>query len=106
MATFPTFNGWFDLTHCNGRQSCRQLPAECIADCSGPGAKDEAVAYWAKRLQFDGPAWLIRRHLKRCGAWDASQLANHDDNLERLLWLWACDCWENPGVCDYLYLDV
>ena len=28
---------WFDMKHLNGRESIRQLPAECIADCSGSG---------------------------------------------------------------------
>ena len=93
-------NLWF-----SDRVARRQLPAECIADCSGPGPADANVAAWVDRLSFDGPAWLIRSHLRGFGAWDAAQLANHEDNLHRLLWVWANYCAENPGCCDYLYLD-
>lgn len=92
-------NLWF-----NGRNSRRQLPGECIADCSGPGQADQAVEFWVERLQFEGPSWLIREHLKGFGAWEPAELADHKQNLARLLWLWANDCAENPGSCDYLYL--
>jgi hypothetical protein len=104
--TTEQWGGWFSMSHCSGRESCRQLPAECIADCSGSGSRDEAVAYWTKRLGFDGPAWLIREHLNRYGCWDAAQLANHNDNRERLLWVWACDCADDPDDEGYLYLDA
>ena len=92
-------NDWFD-----GRNSRRQLPAECIADCSGPGRADDNVAGWVERLRFDGPAWLIREHLKGYGAWEPAELADHQQNLHRLLWIWANDCSEDPGSCDFLYL--
>ncbi len=92
-------NLWFD-----GRYSRRQLPGECIEDCSRSGPADQAVKYWLERLQFDGPAWLIREHLKGYGAWEPTELADHKQNLARLLWIWANDCAENPGSCDYFYL--
>ena len=92
-------NLWF-----TGNTSRRQLPAECIADCSGPGPADKAVESWLARLDFDGPAWLIREHLKSYGAWEPAELADHNQNLARLLWIWANDCYESPGDYDYLYL--
>ena len=98
-------NEWFDTEHLGGLESIRQLPAECVADCSGPGAKDEPVAYWVERLAFDAPAWLLRKHLKGYGAWDAGELCDHQQNLQRTLWLWACYCWEEPGCYDYLWLS-
>lgn len=99
------WNGWFGFySHGVHPESNRQLPAECIADCSGPGPADEAVSFWVDRLGFDGPAWMFRRHLEQYGAWDSSQLADHNANRERVLWIWACDCSENPGDYDYLYL--
>jgi len=92
-------NHWFE-----GRDSRRQLPAECIADCSGQGRADENVAYWLERLEFDGPAWLFREYLSGFGAWESAELCNHEDNRARVLWLWACDCAENPGAYNYLHL--
>ena len=91
---------WFE-----GRNSRRQLPQECIMDCAAPGrAADESVARWVERLQFDGPAWLFRDYLRRFGAWNERELQDHHANRERVLWTCACDCRENPGECDYLYL--
>ena len=95
-------NAWFD-TH-QPRESLRQLSPEAIADCSGPGRKDEAVAYWVERLQFDAPAFWLRDYLKEFGAYDSAELADHQANRERTLWIWANNCSERPGECDYLYL--
>lgn len=33
----------------------------------------------------------VRAVLDGCGAWDAEELADHADNVERLLWLAACN---------------
>ena len=92
---------WFD-----GRESTRQLPPECIADCSGRGDQTKNVEFWVERLNFDGPVELFKEHLKEYGAWDDEQLKDHDENKQRVLWIWACDCDENPGVNDYLHLGV
>lgn len=97
---------WFNLSHCGGRESCRQLPAECIADCSGSGRADDAVASWVDRLQFDGPPWLFRQHLREFGAWESADLADHNANRARVLWIWANDCRERPGECDFLWLGI
>lgn len=94
-------NLWF-----SGRNSRRQLPQECICDCSGSGDRSADVAHWVKRLEFDGPAWLFREYLRNVGAWDRAELCDHNKNRERVLYIWACNCRENPGECDYLYLGV
>lgn len=77
-------NDWFD-----GRMAVRTLPPECVRDCTRPGPVDAAVDHWVERLEFEGPAWLIREHLQGYGAWDRSQLCDHQQNLRRLLWVWA-----------------
>lgn len=63
------------------------LPKECIDDCSASGPVDDAVAYWIKELKFDASKKGAKDYLKGFGAWDESELANHEDNLARLLWL-------------------
>ena len=93
-------NQWF-----HGRESLRQLPPECVCDCSGSGDRDADVSAWVDRLEFDGPAWLFREYLRGFGAWDASALCDHDENRKRVLWTWACNCAEEPGAYDYLYLE-
>jgi hypothetical protein len=93
IATRP----WFD-----GRYAIRELPMDCVKQCSATGPVDDAVDYWVKSLQFDGPSWLIRQHLKGYGAWTEQQLCDHQANLRRLLWTWACSCKEGDEL---LYLD-
>ena len=93
---------WFE-----GRYSTRQLPPECIADCSGSGDATENVKWWIERLDFDGPKDLFKEHLKRnTDAWSEEQLEDHDKNKMRVLWTWACDCSEQPGSYDYLHLGI
>ena len=96
---------WFDINHLNGRESTRQLPPECIADCSGPGDRSGNVKRWVERLNFDGPVELFKEYLDGFGAWDDEELKNHEENKQRVLWTWACNCDENPGDYDYLYLE-
>ena len=87
--TAAYFSEWFD-----GRDCIKSLPADCIAECSATGNVDESVKYWLEKLDLEAPAWLLREHLLGYGAWDKAQLCNHKNNLERLLWTWACDCEE------------
>lgn len=94
-------NLWFD-----GRNARRQLPLECICDCSGAGDRDDDVGRWVDRLEFDGPAWLFRDYLKGFGCWDASDLCDHDENKKRVLWIWACNAREDPEAYGFLYLGV
>lgn len=90
---------WFD-----GRQAVQTLPQDCIKDCSSAGPVDEPVSYWVERLNFQAPSWYVRDYLGGMGAWDSAELANHRDNLKRLLWIWACDCKEysDPDYLVYL----
>ena len=101
--TFKT--DWFSTDHVNGLESLRQLPAECIADCSGSGDVTGIVEHWVNRLGFDGPPWIFRKYLRGFGVWDEHQLCNHTDNRNRVLWLWAGYCSEDPGNYDYLWLE-
>ena len=94
-------NIWF-----NGRDSIRQLPTECIADCSGSGDHTDDVKFWVEELNFDGSVELFKEHLEQYGAWDDEQLKDHEENKQRVLWIWATDCAENPDDYDYLHLGT
>ena len=82
----------------HGAWSVGELPPECVADCSSSGPVDDAVAFWVHRLEFDGPPWLMRQHLKGYGAWTAADLCDHQVNRRRLLWIWACNCREGDSL--------
>ena len=86
-------NHWF-----RGPWSEGELPPECVADCSSSGPVDDAVEFWVCRLEFDGPPWLMRRHLRGYGAWSTADLCDHQANRRRLLWIWACNCREGDSL--------
>lgn len=87
-------NAWF-----HDRMAIQAPPLEAVLDCSAPGQPaDESVAYWVERLNFDGPAWLIREHLSGYGAWDAAELCDHQQNLQRLFWCWCCNLREELNL--------
>lgn len=39
----------------------------------------------------------LRDELREYGAWDAEELADHEDNLQRILWLAGCDIREGQN---------
>jgi len=74
------------------------LPAECIRDCSASGPVDDSVAYWVDRIEWRGSNAQIRAFLEGYGAWDESDLADADENLERALWVLACNLREEGAA--------
>lgn len=77
-----------------------RLTGKCVLDCSGGGAKDEAVAYWTPRIMAqiakdnfpNSPdADKIRAELSETGAWDNDELQGAETNLGRLIWIAACN---------------
>jgi hypothetical protein len=48
----------------------------------------------AAQLDAIDPA-LLRSELKEWGAWDDKQLADHDENQSRILWLACGDLYDN-----------
>ena len=80
-------------TYCDGLSGAEIFTAseEAIADCSASGPVDDAVAYWVSRVEWHADAQTIRESLAECGAWDVRQLADDDENRQRILWVGACD---------------
>lgn len=73
-----------------------QLTLEDALSASHQGQCDHDVSalsrvpYVAEQLMALDPA-AVRAELKEYGAWDADELADHDQNLQRVLWLAAGD---------------
>ena len=60
----------------------------------GPCDMDVAALVRARNIswQLSGMSPdLVRAELREWGAWDEDELADHDANLTRLVWLAACD---------------
>ena len=103
--------GWFDEKY--GFLQ-KDIPEECVVDCSGPGRKDDAVAYWVDELKFYIPQPLIEKaknYLREFGAWEEDELdqwAETEDIEHQLaqhvLWCFCCDLAEGNVEPGELYL--
>lgn len=81
---FSTGSGRIEFQLCEEDAAIGSHPGPCDADIKELRQKH----YIAEQLACIGPE-LLRSELKEYGAWDAAELADHDMNLTRLLWL-AC----------------
>jgi hypothetical protein len=61
-------------------------PGQCDADVLALSREPKI----ARQLQKLDPK-LVAECLKEYGAWDDEELADHQQNLQRLLWVAACD---------------
>ena len=73
-----------------------QITKPQAQSCSHSGQCDADVAALRQvpsiKRQLDKLAPdVVAVCLKEYGAWDADELANHDANLDRLLWVACCD---------------
>lgn len=73
-----------------------QIDRADAESCSHSGSCDDDVAELRKapyiKEQLDALAPdTVRASLREYGAWDDDELADHDANLTRLLWLACCD---------------
>ena len=64
---------------------------EALRDC-GRGGQDAspAVAFVREQWLITGDEADCRAMLRGYGAWDDEELADHDENLNRLVWLTGC----------------
>ena len=67
------------------------IPEDAIADCSASGRNDEAVDYWASKIERPERATpeLLAACLKEYGAWDKEELEDDEQNWKRWVWI-AC----------------
>lgn len=68
--------------------------------CTHPGPCDNDVAqlrqkpYIKRQLKNIQPE-VLAGELKEYGAWDSEELANHEDNLDRIVWIACGDIADN-----------
>lgn len=73
-----------------------ELPKEVVNACSHSGDCTEDVQRCLKipeiALELNGlDKEGLKKELSEYGAWSDTQLENHQDNLERILWIAASD---------------
>ena len=85
----------------SGRPINLRLTLEEAESCSHPGNCEADVK---ELLLTDGisaqvATWdpeTLRAELAEYGAWDEEELADHEENTRRMVWLACCDVAENP----------
>lgn len=92
-ASKPTKAAYFDYI------GSIELPVEIIEMCPTSGSADNAIAEMRKLPEVIAEVAGIdpdklRMELTKYGAWNAEELANHEDNIDRILWIACCDIQE------------
>lgn len=64
--------------------------AHDLRDCGASGDASGAVAYVRSNYEVTGNEAHCRDYLRGYGAWEEDELADHDKNLDRLVWLTGC----------------
>ena len=95
-------SGWFDSIG----QLTKELPDDCILDCSHQGACDADVSYWVDELGFEVPSEKAKAYLKGFGAWDDDELDEMTDRelAEKVLWIFCGYLKDDPDY--YPSLDA
>lgn len=75
-----------------------QTHIDCVPQS---GAADDAIAHLRTLPEISEQlnslnSETVRKELREYGAWDETELADHNANLSRLLWIAVCDCREQP----------
>lgn len=68
------------------------LPEACVADCSHSDQCHDDVVFWSKKINLDHiDNQTLGRELKDYGCWSNEELEDRQANLERILWIAACN---------------
>ena len=84
-----------------------KLTKACRDACAHMGPCDSDVAYWVAQLRsyLDAlPAALVSAALRHYGCWDETELADHEQNLRRLLWC-AAGSAKDENSC-WVYMEA
>lgn len=64
---------------------------EALEECGSPGQDaSPAVTYVRENFDVTGDPADCAAYLRGYGAWDDTELQDHDTNLDRLVWLTGC----------------
>lgn len=72
---------------------------QALADCATPGQDaSDSVSYVRRTFTITGDPTDCADYLRGYGAWEDSELKDHESNLDRLVWIAACDLAEGDSV--------
>jgi hypothetical protein len=86
---FSTSSGRIELKLTRSQAASAAHPGPCDDDIMRLSL-EPAIARQLRKLDPD----LLRRELKEYGAWDETQLSDHAQNLQRILWIACGDIYE------------
>ena len=69
-----------------------------LIDCAAPGDASSAVAFVRSQFAISGDESACKAFLRGYGAWSDDELSDHDENLNRLVWLAGCDISEQGEI--------
>ena len=73
---------------------------EALLNCGGSGPADDAVQYVLDNFNIVGNIEDCADYLRAYGAWEDDELEDHQENLNRLVWLTGCDL-EEQGIAHF-----
>ena len=85
----------------SGRPLSLRLTLDEAQSCSHPGQCDADVdgLLLLEGISAQVETWdpeTLRAELAEYGAWNEEELADHEENTRRMVWLACCDVAENP----------
>ena len=87
---------------CMDEQEIAALSVDLFDDlvgCMTPGRDAQPEVDHAIKTYTITADENIRDHLRGYGTWDEDELSNHDDNIQRAVWLIGCDLFESGEFC-------
>lgn len=79
----------------NGQYKSGSIPNHIIEDCSASGQVADIVHWAAIEIEFDCDMEQAKNYLRDFGAWSDAELSDHQENIERVLWLACCELGES-----------
>lgn len=92
MTFWTSSSGRIELSIPYGMESIGYHSGACDSDI------EELLELQPIKAQLSGIApQVLREELKEFGAWDSEELANHEENLARILWIACGDLVDRRG---------
>jgi hypothetical protein len=92
MTFWTSSSGRIELSIPYGMESIGYHSGACDSDI------EELLELQQIKAQLSGIApQVLREELKEFGAWDSEELANHEENLARILWIACGDLVDGRG---------